>query len=129
MKPLTFTIIEFQSFGIDEITKAWIEPRDEGCEGTKERAKKFFHTLEDFAKGKNNGSFLKYHGKHKLKAQNYEGIIETKYGTLEILPKCFRENTLLSKTPTDEEKTKVKESKKRNKEKLKKFFTLESFKS
>ncbi|WP_027327745.1 McrC family protein [Helicobacter pametensis] len=127
MKPLTYTIIEYQSFGIDEIFKAWTKQKDKECKEIKERAKKFFVALENFQKSSQNHSkFLKHSSKHKLKAQNYVGIIQTKHGILEILPKCFVGDTLtlqISQTPTNSPK----ESKKQDKEKLEEFFAFEVF--
>lgn len=126
MKPLTYTIIEHQIFGIEEIAKAWTKHKSEECKGVEQRAKKFFKALEEFQKShEDNCKFLKHYNKHKLKAQNYVGVIQTQYGTLEILPKCFTSIALSDEE--DEEKAKLKESKKTNKEALKKFFILESF--
>lgn len=121
MKPLIYTIIEHQSFGVDEITTT--------LQCTQTKAKKLFEALENFTKGKNNEGFLRYYGKTKLKAQNYVGIIQTKHGTLEILPKCFREEQIQTNTnqenPTNREK--LKQDKKINKDELKEFFALKNF--
>lgn len=83
MKSLIFSIMEHQSFGCDTL-------RD--CFGNIDLVEKFFKSLEDFAK--NNSSLLGYQDKHRLKAKNYVGIIQTPYGVLEILPKCFDSNEL-----------------------------------
>ncbi len=82
MQALIYAIAEHQSFGLDDIKNA-LKDKDAS------RIEKFFHALEDFAKNENNRYFLGYKSKNKLKAKNYVGIIQTKYGTLEILPKCF----------------------------------------
>lgn len=118
MKPLIYTIIEYQSFGADEIATAL---------DNKIKAQKFFQALEDFQKSsEDNSKFLKHSSKTKLKAQNYVGIIQTPYGTLEILPKCFRGNALQEQevSLTKEEKQ-VKKQKQR--EDIKSFFELETF--
>ena len=119
MKPLIYTIIEYQSFGADEIATAL------DCGEVK--ANKFFKALEDFQKSsEDNSKFLKHSSKTKLKAQNYVGIIQTPYGTLEILPKCFGGNALQEQevSLTKEEKQ-VKKQKQR--EDIKSFFELETF--
>lgn len=71
----TFSIIEHQVFSKEDLQEIF-----------KEKAKKFYQELEDFAK--NNENFLSFKHKNTLKAKNYVGIIQTKSGTLEILPKC-----------------------------------------
>ncbi|ANV97946.1 hypothetical protein BBW65_03645 [Helicobacter enhydrae] len=85
MKPLIYPIIEYQSFGVDDIAKK--------LQSDKDRARRFFESLGDFAKGKGNGKFLRFDGVSRLKAQNHVGVIQTRYGTLEILPKCFDQDT------------------------------------
>lgn len=75
MKSPTYSIIEYQSFA-----------KSEKCD------KKFFDSLVAFSQIEGNECFIKHHkkrGEDYLKAQNYVGVIQTKYGTLEILPKCF----------------------------------------
>lgn len=71
----TFSIIEHQVFSKEDLK-----------ENFKERAERFYKELEDFAK--NNESLLGFKNKNTLKAKNYVGIIQTKSGVLEILPKC-----------------------------------------
>lgn len=131
MKPLIYTIIEYQSFGTDEIATTL------DCGEVK--ANKFFKALEDFQKSsEDNSKFLKHSSKTKLKAQNYVGIIQTPYGTLEILPKCFRGDIFTqdkkssSQTNQAEEeldqKAEIKKNKQKQKIKIKNFFELDSFK-
>ena len=120
MKPLIYTIIEYQSFGADEIATTL------DCGEVK--ANKFFKALEDFQKSsEDNSKFLKHSSKTKLKAQNYVGIIQTPYGTLEILPKCFRETNLAYKKQ-DHTKESIRQNKQEQKSKIKIFFELNSFK-
>ena len=152
MKPLIYTIIEYQSFGTEEIVEILIEqdrliqdseiPNNEKESRKKfltTKAEKFFKALEDFQKSsEDNSKFLKYSSKTKLKAQNYVGIIQTPYGTLEILPKCFRGDTFTqdkkssSQTNQTEEeldqKAEIKKNKQEHKIKIKNFFELDSFK-
>ncbi|EAH6528359.1 restriction endonuclease, partial [Campylobacter coli] len=71
----TFSIIEHQAFSKEDLQGIF-----------KEKAKKFYQELEDFAK--NNENFLGFKNKNTLTAKNYVGIIQTKSGVLEILPKC-----------------------------------------
>ena len=137
MKPLIYTIIEYQSFGADEIVKTWESqdkllqseqtPQKEKEERKKllaTKAEKFFQTLEKFQKStEQNDKFLKHCNATKLKAQNYVGIIQTPYGTLEILPKCFRGDALQEqemRKPTQEDKQK-------HKKELTEFYNIENF--
>lgn len=114
MKPLIYTIIEYQSFGADEIATAL---------DNKTKAQKFFQALEGFQKSsEDNSKFLKHSSKTKLKAQNYVGIIQTPYGTLEILPKCFRGDAL-----QEQGVSLTKGEKQKQKENIKSFFKLETF--
>ncbi|WP_232817655.1 McrC family protein [Helicobacter burdigaliensis] len=71
----TFSIIEHQAFCKEDL---------QGVFGKK--AENFYKELEDFAK--NNENLLGFNNKNTLKAKNYVGIIQTKSGVLEILPKC-----------------------------------------
>ncbi|WP_144689265.1 McrC family protein [Campylobacter jejuni] len=71
----TFSIIEHQAFSKEDLK-----------ENFKEKAERFYKELEDFAK--NNENLLGFKNKNSLKAKNYVGIIQTKSGVLEILPKC-----------------------------------------
>ncbi|EAL4712218.1 restriction endonuclease, partial [Campylobacter lari] len=71
----TFSIIEHQVFSKEDLKEI-----------LKEKAEMFYKELEDFAK--NNESLLGFKNKNILKAKNYVGIIQTKSGVLEILPKC-----------------------------------------
>lgn len=71
----SFQVIEYQAF-----TKGG------ECDG------KFFDSLVEFSQIEGNECFIKHHkkaGVDYLKAQNYVGVIQTKFGALEILPKCF----------------------------------------
>ncbi|MBZ7938968.1 McrC family protein [Campylobacter sp. W0014] len=70
-----FQVIEYQAFCENDLKK------DFG-----NRANKFYKELEEFAK--NNEIFLGFKNKNTLKAKNYVGMIQTKSGILEILPKC-----------------------------------------
>lgn len=106
MKPLIYTIIEYQSFGADEIATALDD---------KIKAQKFFQALEDFQKSsEDNSKFLKHSSKTKLKAQNYVGIIQTPYGTLEILPKCFRGDTFTQNKKSTSQTNQTEEEKRRS---------------
>ncbi|MBK1973700.1 McrC family protein [Campylobacter sp. TTU-622] len=71
----TFSIIEHQAFSKEDLKEIF-----------KEKAERFYKELEDFAK--NNENLLGFKNKNTLKAKNYVGIIQTKSGVLEILPKC-----------------------------------------
>ncbi|HGQ6590082.1 TPA: McrC family protein [Campylobacter coli] len=71
----TFSIIEHQAFSKEDLKEIF-----------KEKAEGFYKELEDFAK--NNENLLGFKNKNSLKAKNYVGIIQTKSGVLEILPKC-----------------------------------------
>lgn len=136
MKPLIYTIIEYQSFGADEIVKTWESqdkllqseqtPQKEKEERKKllaTKAEKFFQALEKFQKSaEQNDKFLKHCNATKLKAQNYVGIIQTPYGTLEILPKCFRGDTL-----QEQGVSLTKGEKQKQRENIKSFFKLETF--
>ncbi|EAK9869281.1 restriction endonuclease [Campylobacter lari] len=99
----TFSIIEHQAFSKEGLK-----------ENFKEKAEIFYGELENFAK--NNENFLGFKNKNTLKAKNYVGIIQTKSGVLEILPKC---------TNLDSYKKEDK-SLKYDKEKLKKCYELDN---
>ncbi|EOY2942250.1 McrC family protein [Campylobacter jejuni] len=71
----TFSIIKYQAFSKEDLKEIF-----------KEKAEGFYKELEDFAK--NNENLLGFKNKNSLKAKNYVGIIQTKSGVLEILPKC-----------------------------------------
>ncbi|ECR3131517.1 restriction endonuclease [Campylobacter jejuni] len=71
----TFSTIEHQAFSKEDLKEIF-----------KEKAEGFYKELEDFAK--NNENLLGFKNKNSLKAKNYVGIIQTKSGVLEILPKC-----------------------------------------
>ncbi|EAK5889012.1 McrC family protein [Campylobacter lari] len=111
----TFSIIEYQAFSKEDLK-----------ENFKERAERFYKELEDFAK--NNEIFLGFKNKNTLKAKNYVGIIQTKSGVLEILPKCMDLEKLEENEPSSEDKEKLKEdtNSKYDKEKLKKYYELEN---
>lgn len=136
MNPYIYPIIEHQAFGADEIFKFW-KLQDESLESIpqeeqekrkkaiRERAERFYNSLEEFLKSQeDNDKFLKHFNKTKLKAKNYIGIIQTPYGTLEILPKCFREESLPSDKKSSEED---KDKDISQKQEIKKFFSLEKF--
>lgn len=141
MKSLIYPIIEHQAFGISEISDFWKshdkllqfeemsqEEREEREKVIQERAERFYKSLENFLeKHKNNKKFLKYPSRDKLKARNYVGIIQTPYGTLEILPKCFRETNLAYKKQ-EHTKESIRQNKQEQKSKIKNFFKLDSFK-
>lgn len=141
MKSLIYPIIEYQSFGVSEISKFWKshdkllqfegmsqEEKEEREKVIQERAEKFYKSLENFLeKHKDNKKFLKYPSRNKLKARNYVGIIQTPYGTLEILPKCFRETNLAYKKQ-EHTKESIIQNKQEQKIKIKNFFKLDSFK-
>lgn len=82
----TLHIAEYQSFTQDNIAKCLDDDK-------KSKAQKIFAELQEFAKQKGNGSFLRFWGSNTLKAQNYVGLIQTKSGfCVEILPKTFDKN-------------------------------------
>lgn len=98
----TFSIIEHQDFSKKDLKEIF-----------KEKAEIFYEELENFAK--DNEDFLGFKNKNTLKAKNYVGIIQTKSGVLEILPKCtdldsYEENGFLN----------------HDKEKLKKYYKLDN---
>ncbi|EAI6103061.1 restriction endonuclease [Campylobacter jejuni] len=99
----TFSIIEHQAFSKEDLKEIF-----------KEKAERFYKELEDFAK--NNESLLGFKNKNALKAKNYVGIIQTKSGVLEILPKC---------TNLDSYK-KEDSSSNHDKEKLKRYYELDN---
>ncbi|WP_139452762.1 McrC family protein [Campylobacter armoricus] len=98
----TFSIIEHQAFSKEDLKEIF-----------KEKAEIFYEELENFAK--NNENFLGFKNKNTLKAKNYVGIIQTKSGVLEILPKC-----------TDLDSYKEDDSSTHDKEKLKKYYKLDN---
>lgn len=131
MNPYIYPIIEHQAFGADEIFEFWKfqdkdlqseipqEEKEKREKAIQERAERFYNSLEEFLKSQeDNDKFLKHFNKTKLKAKNYVGIIQTPYGTLEILPKCFREETLLSEEIP---------SKGNQRQEIKEFFDLDKF--
>ena len=72
-------IAEWQRFGENEIF---------GVIESKEKAKKAFAELVDFAHGEKNDKFIGFVNSHTLKAKNFVGIIQTKSGfVLEICRK------------------------------------------
>lgn len=99
----TFSIIEHQAFSKEDLKEIF-----------KEKAEGFYKDLEDFAK--NNENLLGFKNKNSLKAKNYVGIIQTKSGVLEILPKC---------TNLDSYK-KEDSSSNHDKEKLKRYYELDN---
>ncbi|EAI4691989.1 restriction endonuclease [Campylobacter jejuni] len=99
----TFSIIEHQAFSKEDLKEIF-----------KEKAERFYKELEDFAK--NNENLLGFKNKNTLKAKNYVGIIQTKSGVLEILPKC---------TNLDSYK-KEDSSSNHDKEKLKRYYELDN---
>ncbi|ECK7105387.1 restriction endonuclease, partial [Campylobacter jejuni] len=99
----TFSIIEYQAFSKEDLKEIF-----------KEKAEGFYKELEDFAK--NNENLLGFKNKNSLKAKNYVGIIQTKSGVLEILPKC---------TNLDSYK-KEDSSSNHDKEKLRRYYELDN---
>ncbi|RDU70945.1 McrC family protein [Helicobacter brantae] len=90
-----FQVIEYQAFT------------------SKKCDKRFFDSLVAFSQIEGNERFIKHHKKagiDYLKAQNYVGVIQTKYGTLEILPKCFGEDFSSPNTPQPQEEQKDKQT-------------------
>ncbi|MBF7069029.1 McrC family protein [Campylobacter volucris] len=98
----TFSIIEHQDFSKKDLKEIF-----------KEKAEIFYEELENFAK--DNENFLGFKNKNTLKAKNYVGIIQTKSGVLEILPKC---------TDLDSYKEKKDKSLSVSKSKLKYAYTI-----
>ena len=92
-------IAEWQRFGENEIF---------GVIESKEKAKKAFAELMDFAHGEKNAEFIGFVNSHTLKAKNFVGLIQTKSGfVLEILPKIFdREKDDKFKDKEEEKKSK-----------------------
>lgn len=119
MKSLTHTIIEYQSFCFEDICKALESKVD------KVKTEKFFSYLCLFAQSEKNENFIRHFKNQKrdfIKAQNYVGIIQTPYGTLEILPKCFRGDTL-----QEQGVSLTKGEKQKQRENIKSFFKFETF--
>ncbi|AJC84097.1 McrBC 5-methylcytosine restriction system, component McrC [Campylobacter peloridis] len=95
MKNNTFFIIEHQTFSKKDLKEIF-----------KEKAEIFYEELENFAK--NNENFLSFKNKNTLKAKNYVGIIQTKNGVLEILPKCTNLQNYVENNPSNHDKEKLK---------------------
>ncbi|EAK1650734.1 restriction endonuclease [Campylobacter jejuni] len=91
----TFSIIEHQAFSKEDLKEIF-----------KEKAEIFYEELENFAK--NNENFLSFKNKNTLKAKNYVGIIQTKNGVLEILPKCTNLQNYVENNPSNHDKEKLK---------------------
>ena len=134
MNSYIYPIIEHQAFGADEIFEFWKqsipqEEKEKRKKAIQERAERFYGSLEEFLKSQeDNDKFLKHSGRTKLKAKNYVGIIQTPYGTLEILPKCFREESLPSdKKSSEEDKDKDKDKDINQKQEIEEFFSLGKF--
>lgn len=99
-KSILYPVVEYQSFGVEEILRFLRKSKnkndadeDKHPEGTQNaiQAKKFFASLEKFARNENNHGILRYCRHNQLKTQNHVGIIQTPHGTLEIYPKCFKD--------------------------------------
>ena len=83
----TLHIAEYQSFGLEDIQRT-LESYD--TKDSKDKARKIFEELKDFASYEKNHAFLMSHSPSTLKAKNYVGTIQTKSGFyIEILPKTF----------------------------------------
>ncbi|WP_281650393.1 McrC family protein [Helicobacter bilis] len=81
-------IAEYQRFSVDDIAHALV--KSYGTKDSKDKARKIFEELKDFASYENNHAFLAPHSPSTLKAKNYVGTIQTKSGFyIEILPKTF----------------------------------------
>ena len=89
----TLHIAEYESFTQDDIKiclDKFCRSKNKSLNFIESKAQKIFAELQEFAKQKNNGSFLRFWGSNTLKAQNYVGLIQTKSGfCVEILPKTF----------------------------------------
>lgn len=108
IKSFVYTIIEHQTF------------KESDC-----GSKKFFDALVRFSQNKNNECFIKHYKKSGidyLKAKNYVGVIQTKYGTLEILPKCFDDEVLQREAKGDLGVSFI-----ASKQRLKELYRLENF--
>lgn len=102
MKSLVYSVAEYQSFGLKEILESLKKDKTDLDEKHAEtKAERFFTSLEKFAQNEKNQIFLKYSQHNQLKTQNYVGIIQTPYGTLEIFPKCFSADKL-KENPTND---------------------------
>lgn len=122
MSRLVYTVIEHQSFGADDINKAL----QHKIQNVEEKTKRFFDSLIAFSQKDNNHCFIRHHKKRGadfLEAKNYVGIIQTPYGTLEILPKCFKTHSL----ENPKKKTITKAEQKNQRVNLEGFFKLEIF--
>lgn len=131
MNRLIYTTFEHQSFGIDDInqilkdeTQNPINPNLDSTQKqnqTQDRVEKFFDSLIDFSQKEDNHLFIRHYKKRGvdfLKTKNYVGIIQTPYGTLEILPKCFETHSL----EYPEKKTIAEEEQKKQRANLEEFF-------
>lgn len=85
----TFTITEWGRFSKEELKKSVEQFKGDKEDLADKIADEWFKELENFAKDERNESFLSFYKKDKLRVKNYVGIIQTKSGVLEILPKCF----------------------------------------
>ncbi|MWV61068.1 restriction endonuclease [Helicobacter saguini] len=114
----TLSILEHQKFGISNIKSALkIDSKDSDSK-IQTKATKYFSELCDFAMGKDNHNFLRFYGKHALRAQKYVGLIQTKSGfCVEILPKIFKNDL---KDSNAESKEKIKIDSKKYREKIQK---------
>ena len=90
----TFSIIKYQDFSKEDLKEIF-----------KEKAEGFYKELEDFAK--NNENLLGFKNKNSLKAKNYVGIIQTKSGVLEILPKCTLDSYKKEDSSSNHDKEKL----------------------
>ena len=83
----TLHIAEYQRFGLEDIQRTL---ESYGTKDSKDKARKIFEELKDFASYEKNHAFLAPHSPSTLKAKNYVGTIQTKSGFyIEILPKTF----------------------------------------
>lgn len=83
----TLYIAEHQRFGLEDIQRTL---ESYGTKDSKQKARKIFNELQNFASYEKNHAFLAPHSPSTLKAKNYVGTIQTKSGfCIEILPKTF----------------------------------------
>ncbi|WP_304210983.1 McrC family protein [Helicobacter canis] len=88
----TLYIAEHQSFGLEDIQRTL---ESYGTKDSKQKARKIFNELQNFASYEKNHAFLAPHSPSTLKAKNYVGTIQTKSGfCIEILPKTFHNESI-----------------------------------
>lgn len=88
----TLYIAEHQRFGLEDIQRTL---ESYGTKDSKQKARKIFNELQNFASYEKNHAFLAPHSPSTLKAKNYVGTIQTKSGfCIEILPKTFHNESI-----------------------------------